>query len=696
MLFHEHPLNPACGDAGRMHILHKKHNMTFAAVPNSAPAIKPIALACAFTCAFSLLTPVASAQEPAIASVHVTGSRFPADAALPAVGATVITADEIRSAGVTDVNAAIRKIGGVVGRQSLDGSPDFGLDLRGFGANSSQNLVILVDGVRMNENELVGTVLSTIPVDSVERIEIARGGSSVLYGEGATGGVINIVTKRGAEAGYHGSVSLEGGRFDQHDARVSLRHGAGALSFDLAAAHQGTDNYRDNNEFRQKTVSGGVQWAQGDSRLGLRAESARQESRFPGALDLAGFEANPRQSLTPNDFGSLGSDRVTAYGAHRIGAVELAAELAHRERETGGHYESGFGTSDVRNRSRQTQFSPRLRHLARTDVLLNEFVAGSDLLRWERASAFASAFGTTRNDAGQDSRAFYLRDEVRWNDAYNARLAVGARHEKFEKDYADPSPFASIPQESSAQSQNAWSVEGSIDPVPGLTLHAKAGESYRVPNVDENSYRDSVDVLKVQTSRDLEFGATLGSQARRISARVFRHRLRDEIFFDPTLAFGFGINTNLDPTRRQGVELDGQLALPAILPGELRLTGHVQHVQAEFTDGPNAGREMVLVPKNVVTARLAWLPGSGHSADIGAQYVSSQRYGSDFDNGCGARIPSYTTIDARYAVKVGPWEFAATGLNLGDRHYFSQAFGCRSGIYPSDGRQLKFSVRYDF
>ena len=113
-------------------------------------------------------------------------------------------------------------------------------------------------------------------------------------------------------------------------------------------------------------------------------------------------------------------------------------------------------------------------------------------------------------------------------------------------------------------------------------------------------------------------------------------------------------------------------------------------------DGPNAGREMVLVPKNVVTARLAWLPGNGQSADIGAQYVSTQRYGSDFSNTCGARIPSYTTVDARYAFRTGPWEFAATALNLGDREYFSQAFGCRSGIYPSDGRQLKLSARYDF
>jgi iron complex outermembrane receptor protein len=655
--------------------------MTFAAVSRSAPAVKPLALACAFS--LSLFAGAAHADEADISTVHVTGPRFPSDAALPAVGATVITADEIRSAGVNDVNAAIRKIGGVFGRQSLDGSPDFGLDLRGFGTNSGQNLVILVDGVRMNENELAGAVLSSIPVDTVERIEIVRGGSSVLYGEGATGGVINIITKRGSEPGYHGSLVLEGGQFDQHDARATLRHGEGPLSFDIAAAHQATDNDRRNAEFRQKTVSGGVQWAQDATRLGLRVESARQDQRFPGSLTLAQFNANPQQTNTPNDFGTLSSDRVLAFAEHRIGSVELAAELSHREREVGSAYDFGGFLSESTYNSRQTQFSPRLRQLSQWNGMLNEFVAGVDLINWERRTTLGS-------NASQDSRALYLRNEMRFGGERNARLALGARHEKFKKEEAN----AGLGVPNGEQSQNGWSVEGSIDPVPGVTVHAKAGQSYRLPNADENGFRSSSTLLDVQTSRDLELGVTVGDKARQVSARVFRHRLENEIFFDPTVtaANPFGANTNLDPTRRQGIELDGQVDLGM----DLRLTGHLQHVEAEFTDGPNAGREMVLVPKNVLTARLAWTPANGHSADIGAQYVSKQRYGSDFGNDCSTRMPSYTTFDARYAVKVGAWELAVNGLNLADRQYFSQAFGCRSGIYPSDGRQLKLSARYDF
>jgi iron complex outermembrane receptor protein len=126
------------------------------------------------------------------------------------------------------------------------------------------------------------------------------------------------------------------------------------------------------------------------------------------------------------------------------------------------------------------------------------------------------------------------------------------------------------------------------------------------------------------------------------------------------------------------------------------VTGHYQHVQATFTDGPNNGRDMVLVPKNVLTARLTWTPADGQTADVGAQWVDRQRYGGDFDNSCSAEMPSFTTFDARYARKFGHWELAVAGLNLGDKQYFSEAFACKGNIYPSNGRQMKVSARYDF
>lgn len=657
--------------------------MTHAVSARFAAPCRPLLLAASLSLLFA---GAALAQQADIPSVLVSGSRFASEPSLPPIGATVITAEDIRNAGATDVNQAIRKIGGVFGRQSLDSSPDFALDLRGFGTNSSQNLVIMVDGVRLNENELATAVLSTIQIDTVERIEITRGGSSVLYGDGATGGVIQIITRGGAgrTAGTHGSVFAEGGQFADKTLRGNVTHAWDRFVFDASYGRNSTDGYRTNSRFDQRTVGAGLAINFDGGRAGIRVDSARQDSGLPGSLSLAEFNANPRQTFTPNDAGSLDSDRYTAFIEKRMGDIELAADLSQRERKVMSHYDFGDGfVSDATYNSHQTQFSPRLRYIARPYGMLNELVTGIDLIRWKRdtTSDFSLA------NAQQDSKAIYLRDELRFDAAHDGRLAIGMRHETFDKDYADSLGFSA--PESRSQSQNAWDVQGSYAVVPNVTVHAKAGQSYRVANVDENSYRASNDILKGQVSHDLELGLTLGKTERQLAIRAFRHKLTDEIFFDPTI--GFGTNTNLDPTRRQGFEIDGQMDVMA----RVRASAHYQHVDATFTGGPNAGRDLVLVPKNVLSARLAWL-GDGQTADIGAQWVDKQRYGDDFTNGCSARIGGYTTFDARYAHKFGPWEVAVTGANLADRHYYSNAFSCRGGIYPSDGRQMKLSARYDF
>lgn len=657
--------------------------MNFPAVSRRAPALKPLAIACALSLSFiASVQAQTQAQDQQLPQVTITGARFASDPALAPIGATVITADEIRRAGASDVNQAIRKIGGVYGRQSLDASSDFGLDLRGFGANSGQNLVVMLDGVRLSENDLSGATLSTIPIESVERIEIVRGGSSVLFGDGATGGVIQIVTKRPGKNATRGSLRAEAGQFGLRDLRASMATSWDAFALDAAVGKLRTDNYRAHNEFDQSTFTGALQWRYGAGRVGLRLDSARQDSQFAGSQTQAQFESDPRQATTPRDFGTLDSDRATLFVEHRVGALDLAAELSHREKSTKAMYISSFDGTDyafpVDYDVEQTQFSPRMRHLGRIGGVLNEVVAGVDSNRWSRLNS-SNPFAT---EEWQRSYAVYARDELKWDATHNARVAFGARHEKVTKS-------AVLFFAETESSFNAWDLQASADVAPALNLYAKVGRSFRVPTADERGF-DYAE-LKIQSSRDLEFGLVAGSDALGATVRAFRHALTDEIFYDPTMG-DFGANTNLDPTERKGFEIDAHVALPY----KLRLSAHLQHVNARFTDGANDGREMVLVPKNVVTARLSWVPGNGHSADAGVQWVDRQRFGSDFTNTCSARIASYVTLDARYAYKVGQWEFAVAGLNLADRQYYSNAFGCRSGIYPSDGRQMKVSLRYDF
>lgn len=598
--------------------------MTAPVTHRRASALAPRALVSAISLCFVVATPAfAQATGQTLDQIVVTGSRFNSDPALQPIGATVITAEEIRRAGISDVNQAIRKIGGVYGRQSLTGSPDFTLDLRGFGATASQNTVVVVDGVRLSENELADPVLATIPIDSVERIEITRGGSSVLYGEGATSGVINIVTKRPGQQTGRGTVFAEAGQLGQREVRGSVAQTWNNFTLDAAAGKQETDNYRDNNKYKQSNFSGGAQWADKNIRAGVRVDSTRQDSRFPGSITLAEFNANPRQTKTPNDFGSVDSDRYTAFAEGRLGTVDLAAELSHREKTAKSTYFSSFGPSASERKTKQNQFSPRLRHLGQFDGMLNEIVIGADFIKWDLA--VDASYSAAR--AKQKSQALYVRDEVKFAGPQNFRIAAGVRHENFDKDSVDPVPFTNATYHIK-QNFNAWDVQGSFDVVPQVNLYAKAGQSYRVANADENGYTPVANKpLQGQTSHDLELGATYNNSIAKVDARVFRHELTNEIYYDPTAGeFGSGANANLDPTKHQGFELDASANIAA----DWRVSGHYQHVKATFREGVNAGKELTLIPK---TPCLHACPG----------YLKMARVQTSVRNGSTASVMAATS-----------------------------------------------------
>lgn len=642
----------------------------------STAAWKPLALVSALaTLSFPAVAQVETGQK--LTPVTVSASRFENDPSFAPIGASVITAEQIREAGIGNVNEAIRKIGGVYGRQNLNGTSDFALDLRGFGGTSDNNMVVLVDGVRISENEQTIALMSMIPIESVERIEIVRGGSSVLYGEGATGGTIQIITKRGVTGATHGTLFAEVGNRNSKEVRASLSKGWDKFSINANLGAVQTDNYRDRNSLKQENFSGGMQWALDQGRVGMRIDASRQNFDLPGGITWAQFLQNPKQAKDLANFGSIDSTLYTLFGERRIGNWELAADLSYRERQ--GDYFSPTYQSTYDGRS--SQFSPRARHILKTGSVTNEFVVGLDVGRWGRNTT--DSYGGADN-AKQQSKALYVRDEIRFG---KARVAAGVRHEIFDQSSRGGKIY------DKKFSLNAWDLQGSYEITPIVSVFAKTGRSYRVANVDDNAYTVGNKLLEPQKSDDLELGVSLGDKSDKVTAKLFRHKLKNEIFYDSNI---FN-NINLDPTKREGIEIEGKKRLTS----DFSLSAILRHMSAKFSEGPYAGNEMTLVPRNTATLRLSWLPGNGQSADVGVQWIDSQRYSNDFTNTCNSRIPSFSTLDARYAKRVGAWEFAITGANLTDKKYFSQAFGkcindTQLGIYPDPGRSVKLSARMDF
>src|SRR5579871_4238086 len=147
--------------------------------------------------------------------VVVSASRFDQKILETPRSVTVINSDVIRNSVYNSVGDLLAKQPGIyiVGSNQTPGTNQ-SLFMRG--ANSNQVLV-LMDGVRITDPSSPNNAvdLSELSLTNVERIEIIEGAHSTIYGGGAIGGVINIITKKNSTAGLHGSGSVQTGTFGQ-------------------------------------------------------------------------------------------------------------------------------------------------------------------------------------------------------------------------------------------------------------------------------------------------------------------------------------------------------------------------------------------------------------------------------------------------------------------------------------------------
>lgn len=155
----------------------------------------------------------------------VSPARRPQPASASPASVSVITAAELRRLGVRNAGEAIAFLPEVAAR-AYGGAG--GLITPSIRGSSAEQVLVMLDGVPLN-GVFAGTVdLGTIPVDDIERIEVLRGPFSALYGSGAMGGVISIVTRRRAPAaatvavGSFGLLSL--GIAGGGQSRLTLRY----------------------------------------------------------------------------------------------------------------------------------------------------------------------------------------------------------------------------------------------------------------------------------------------------------------------------------------------------------------------------------------------------------------------------------------------------------------------------------------
>ncbi|MCP4135929.1 MAG: TonB-dependent receptor, partial [bacterium] len=184
-----------------------------------------------------------------------------------------------------DLAEVIEKETGVQVRQTGGLGSYSSVSLRGA---SSQQVLIYLDGILLNDASGGGVDLSSISMSDIESIEIYRGKTPINFGRASMGGAINIRTKRSKKKGLNGSVSAGLGSFGTYKGGVFFNHKPGKFDYLLNAGYIQSDN--DFSWFYDH----GTQWNTSDDTWETRQNNASNQKNF---LARAGYDFTPNARL---------------------------------------------------------------------------------------------------------------------------------------------------------------------------------------------------------------------------------------------------------------------------------------------------------------------------------------------------------------------------------------------------------------
>ncbi len=652
-------------------------------------------------------SPFAQAQD----SVYVTATRFPEKALEAPAGLTVITAERIAQSAATTLPELLAGEVGI--SSSTSSNPDRGIDMRGFGATGTQNTLVLLNGQRLNEIELTAVRWSSIPLNTIERIEIMRGSGAVMYGGGATGGTINIITRSpetlARDGNTRASVGMTAGSFGTWESRLGLNFSGESLAASVNLNDYSSDNYRFNNRVEQRNVDGELRALHSTGHIALKFGLDNQSLRLPGERTAAQLLSDPRGTARPGDYSAKDGHRGSLEGLFDLGFAELAVDLAYRDSTRTAwvrDYAGGAFNSYVDSRVRVWSFTPRLRIPFQAGGMANSLVVGLDADDWDYGARRARALETLASplayiEAGQQNAAVYAQDNIALNDS--TKLTLGARQHYMRVSAHDRMNAAAYAKGAKTSFPRAWDVALRHELSRNTALFGRVGSSFRIATVDEiysqfgsPSFDAIITVLDPQTAFNQELGLEYRAGKFHARANAFLMQLNNEIhFFSPTFS-----NINLPPTEHKGMEFDASFDVTP----NLTLTGNLSMTDARFRNGligtrDVSGKTIPLVPRELANLGLAWKIADALQFSAAWRHVGVQYFDNDQTNTFPSRVPSYSTTDIKLTHKSGPATVALGMTNVLDRRYYSYAIrngaGTSFNAYPERPRAIMLSMQYD-
>ena len=611
---------------------------------------------------------------------------------------------------------AVRDVEGGIFYDQVGNGVDETFLLRGFSKTSA--VIVLVDGVRVNELDSDPVNFPLLAAYDIESIQIDRGSASPVYGSGAFGGIVHVTTGRPSKK----PISLFGGMEISSFKGIKFNQGTsgtlpdcltpidGKVTYYFNMGRDLSEGFRDNGDWRITSLDTkvGYELPNEDGGVHFGLKYVKDALANPGALTASEFHINPEQTANPlagrdfrNTILQLGGDKK--FWDQRLSLSVLSSLRINQIHfyTTSRTFPQGVFNPDtdlVTTRSKTESLVWEFGYQDRWKSLENQSQVGMELMhgteydlqqQTDQGIVVQSRPLETERNAKPIGSALFWRETLKLYDRIVAH--VGMRHDF---DWLKTRDFLTPTSNLSRRwNHSSLSTGLTLKPVQFIDIFGNYSQGFRVPTISDIAPFASgiANDLSPEQTDSYETGTRLWyKNLAQAKASFFLIDLKNEIVFDSTAvsaAAPFGQNINIGRSRRDGIETRLDLTPFRELSAYGSYTWMKAWVRETAGSGvPFVGKDIGLIPRHRFTigasvkplARLG-VPFNGLQIGLdgvytGRQFVQSHESESQaLINAAGETIDGYVVWDMSVVFEWRKKKIYFRINNLFDKGYYSRA-----------------------
>ena len=639
--------------------------------------------------AFAVIGPITINLNP----TELSSNYFNEDDTSAPFASEVYTEDDIKNSKSNNIYDFLTQ------NTSLSLAPSSGnrfsqkISARGYGLTiGSHNLVVTLNGRRLNSISTDGPAINTININDVERIEITKGSGSVIYGDSAMAGAIHVYTKKNFDTKISSSIGNYGlmqtsasfGISEEYiDLNMSidnLKHGGYSVADPQGNKDKGEETKSNINA--RYVTSGGTEFE-------LDYDLNDSENRYPNWLTQAQFNANPAQNSTGRVYtiSDRKSDTLTYKVKRQLTdnfTLLRSSSILNKETIVTSYDSSAITTYGTPSKYQYDYYN--------TDYILSyengnlKIDSGYTSLDGSRTFPVATAY-VPANTTSKENTGFFSQLQY---DQGDSTYSIGARNETVEYEYKPVSGT----QKNAKHHLEAFDVGFNTRVNPSTTVFTNFNQAFQAPLIDRFfTYNGGFNgFMSPSTSKTINVGLNYLTDKSKTKVTLYRSNIRNEMFYNSATY----ANTNLDESHKQGLELQNTFAVNPKLSTNVNYAYTNAIIDKEADNSEFNGKTNPMTSKHNISASVIYGLSDNASITLTQKYRSSAFAEEDYTNTATQKQKAYNSTDFNFSYSPNEdLEF-----NFDVENLFENSYGTwlrADVIYPGNStRNIKAGLSYKF